>query len=180
MARRKLTKEEAALWRKVVENTERLRPGEPTLPIPDVATPVKAVPSTRSKEAAAPKPPSKPAPLVQDRRTLRDVKRGKKRPEARIDLHGMTLDRAHPALRQFILSSQASGRKMVLVITGKGRRKDGAFGMAPYERGVLNRQVPQWLAQPPLAQAVVQVSPAFLKDGGDGAYYVFLRRIKST
>jgi DNA-nicking Smr family endonuclease len=42
--------------------------------------------------------------------------------------------------------------------------------------GVLRHQVPLWLRQPPLGQAVLQVSEAHLKHGGSGAYYVYLRR----
>ncbi|MCZ4263335.1 Smr/MutS family protein, partial [Limimaricola sp. G21655-S1] len=39
-------------------------------------------------------------------------------------------------------------------------------------------QVPQWLALQPLAQAVLQVTPAHISHGGEGAYYVYLRRIR--
>ena len=64
------------------------------------------------------------APLQMDRKAFGQMKRGKLKPEGRIDLHGMTMDRAHPALTRFILSSQASGRRLVLRMelewTGKG------------------------------------------------------------
>jgi hypothetical protein len=50
--------------------------------------------------------------------------RGKLHPEARIDLHGMTLAEAHPELIRFILNAQSQGLRLVLVITGKGKRRD--------------------------------------------------------
>ncbi len=56
-----------------------------------------------------------------DRKSFGKLKRGKLPPEARIDLHGMTLDQAHPALTRFILDSHAKQRRLVLVITGKGK-----------------------------------------------------------
>ena len=110
-----------------------------------------------------------------DRKTFGRMKKGKLSPEARIDLHGMTLDRAHSALTRFILTQHAKGRRLVLVITGKGKDRDGD-GPIPVRRGVLKHQAPQWLSMPPLAQAVLQVSPAHISHGGDGAYYVYLRR----
>lgn len=103
------------------------------------------------------------------------MKRGKLKPESRIDLHGMRLDQAHGALVRFVLSSQASGRRLVLVITGKGKTREEP-GPIPTPRGVLKHQVPQWLSLPPLAQAVLQVTPAHQRHGGEGAYYVYLRR----
>ena len=110
-----------------------------------------------------------------DRKTHLRLKRGKLSPEARLDLHGMTTERAHPRLISFILKAQADGKRLVLVITGKGKPGDDA-GPMPRPRGVLKRQVPMWLAMPPLAQAVLQISAANIRHGGDGAFYVYLRR----
>lgn len=93
-----------------------------------------------------------------DRKAFDQMRRGKLKPEARIDLHGMTLDHAHPALTRFILSSQASGRRLVLVITGKGKARDEG-GPIPVRFGVLRHQVPQWLTMAPLSQAVLQITP---------------------
>jgi DNA-nicking Smr family endonuclease len=115
------------------------------------------------------------APLNMDRKAFTQMKRGKLRPEGKIDLHGMTLDRAQPALVRFILSAQASGKRLVLVITGKGRPVDRP-GPIPVPHGVLKHNVPHWLSVPPLAQAVLQVSPAHISHGGAGALYVYLRR----
>ncbi len=115
------------------------------------------------------------APVAMDAKAHGRMTRGKLKPEARIDLHGMTLSEAHPELVAFILSSQAMGRRLVLVITGKGRARDYDAPM-PARHGVLRHQVPQWLNLPPLAQAVLQITPAHIRHGGEGAYYVYLRR----
>ena len=103
------------------------------------------------------------------------MKRGRLEPEGRLDLHGMTLDQAHPALTRFILSAQASGKRLVLVITGKGKSGEDS-GPIPRPRGALRREVPLWLGSPPLAQAVLQIAHAHLRHGGEGAIYVYLRR----
>lgn len=115
------------------------------------------------------------APLRMDAGLFGKMTRGKIAPEARIDLHGMTLAEAHPELIRFILNAQSAGLRLVLVITGKGRpgSDDGPIPMRP---GLLRHQVPLWLRQPPLGPAVQQVAQAHLRHGGGGAYYVYLRR----
>jgi len=110
-----------------------------------------------------------------DRKAYAKMKRGKLGPEARIDLHGMTLARAHPALTGFIQNAHGQGKRLVLVITGKGKADTGT-GPIPERRGVLRHQVPHWLMAPPLGAIVMQVTPAHLKHGGLGAYYVYLKR----
>lgn len=191
MTRRKLTAEEIDLWRQVAERTDRLHRDGPMPPRPAVKPkptkpPVFRVPSFELGQAAKSRPARhelapkladrlRSAPLNMDRKTYGRLQRGKLTPEARIDLHGMTMDRAHPALVRFILSAQASGKRLVLVITGKGRRSEDD-GPIPTPRGVLKHQVPQWLASPPLAHAVMQISPAHHRHGGSGAYYVYLRK----
>jgi DNA-nicking Smr family endonuclease len=110
-----------------------------------------------------------------DAGTHAKMTRGKLQPEARIDLHGMTLAEAHPELIRFVLNAQSRGLRLVLVITGKGKSRDD-HGPIPQRTGALRHQVPHWLHLPPLGPAVLQVSEAHLKHGGGGAYYVYLRK----
>ena len=190
MTRRKLSYEEIALWRQVTETAERLHPeGKPhEAPLPKPKPRRKPVaPFARfemGNSGAQPRPHDlalpiterlSTAPLNMDRKTHARLKRGKMAPEGRLDLHGMTMDQAHPRLVSFILRAQAEGKRLVLVITGKGKNRDDGLPI-PVRHGVLRHQVPHWLSVPPLAQAVLQISGAHLKHGGGGAYYVYLRR----
>ncbi|MEM1005354.1 MAG: Smr/MutS family protein [Pseudomonadota bacterium] len=195
MARRKLTSEEIELWRKVARQAERLHP--------EIPQTVHPTPLPKPKPKKAPKPrvdafelgqnhPAKAAgnslkpsvaerlhtaPVQMDTKAFGRMKRGKLKPEGKLDLHGMRVDTAHPALVRFILTAQAQGKRLVLVVTGKGKDRDEP-GPIPTPRGVLRNQVPQWLMLPPVAQAVLQVTPAHISHGGDGAYYVYLRRAR--
>lgn len=191
MTRRRLTPEEVDLWHRVVDKTERLHPEHkvPPRPLPKPKPTKQPLPRIdRFEVGQAVKAPAhrydlKPplpdrfstAPVQMDRKAFGRMKRGKLVPEGRIDLHGMTLDRAHPVLNRFILTAQASGKRLVLVITGKGKPADRP-GPIPVPYGVLKHQVPQWLAMPPLAQAILQISPAHISHGGGGAFYVYLRK----
>ena len=117
-------------------------------------------------------PAAEPA-LRMDARAFGKMQRGKLAPEARIDLHGLTLSEAHPELISFVLGSHAKGLRLVLVITGKGRVEEGYMTST---RGVLRRQVPLWLRQAPLGPLILEVSEAHLRHGGGGALYVYLKR----
>ena len=114
-------------------------------------------------------------PLRMDAKAFGKMSRGKLSPEARIDLHGMTLAEAQPELIRFVLNAHADGLRLVLVITGKGKHRDDG-GPIPQRFGVLRHQVPVWLRQMPLVAVVLQTAEAHLKHGGGGAYYVYLRR----
>ena len=115
------------------------------------------------------------APLRMDAKSFGRMSRGKLTPEARIDLHGMTMAQAHPELIRFVLNAHGQGMRLVLVITGKG--KPGSDdGPIPRRPGVLRHQVPHWLHQLPLAPTVLQVAEAHQRHGGAGALYVYLRR----
>jgi len=114
-------------------------------------------------------------PVQMDAKAFGRMNRGKLAPEARIDLHGLTLAEAHPELIRFVLQAQSAGLRLVLVITGKGKRGPD-HGPIPQRMGALRHQVPQWLRVAPLGPAVLQVAEAHLKHGGSGAFYVYLRR----
>ena len=117
------------------------------------------------------------APVAMDRKAHRKLTRGKLAPEARIDLHGMTLAAAHPALIRFVAAAHGQGLRLVLVITGKGKDRD-EHGPIPARKGALRHEVPHWLTSGELRSLVLQVTEAHRTHGGSGAYYVYLRRRK--
>jgi len=132
-------------------------------------------PSVTFDPALSPRERLAQAAVRMDSAAHRDLVRGRIAPEARIDLHGMTIAEAEPELARFILRSHARGLRLVLVITGKGRRAEDR-GPIPARVGILRHQVPVWLTRPPLGQVVLQIAPAHVRHGGEGAYYVYLRR----
>lgn len=120
-------------------------------------------------------PPIGDTHVHMDKKAFQRMKRGKLEPEGRIDLHGMTLERAHGALNGFITGAFRDQKRLVLVITGKGKDRD-AGGPIPQRRGVLRHAVPDWLRMAPLGRLVLQITPASRRHGGEGAFYVYLRR----
>ena len=187
MRRRRLKPDEAELWAKVVASASPLRDAPQPRPLP-MPSPLAEVPQ-RLVLPPLLRPPAGGGSVsidlglstaerlaakrtAMDRKTFGRMKRGKMAPDARLDLHGMTQARAHEALTGFILLSHQIGRRLVLVITGKGA--------GPAMGGVLRQQVPHWLSLPPLRPLVLQLAEAHLSHGGAGAIYVYLRRQKQA
>ncbi|MSU90683.1 DNA mismatch repair protein MutS [Rhodobacteraceae bacterium 2CG4] len=158
------------------EATTPPRAEPPPLPPPQIPRPQQTPAKGRVRVSLSPDPMDRlrTAPPRMDAKTFGRLKRGKLAPEARIDLHGMSAQRAHAALRMFLADAYAREMRLVLVITGKGRRDHPMD--PPARQGVLRNELPHWLAQPPLSALVLQTSPAHDRHGGGGAYYVYLRR----
>lgn len=200
--RRHLSPEERALWDQVARSARalpgrtRLDPPQPR-PGPAAATADRGraahaqrmethipegfdlgldVPDRLGHDLARPIADSlRDAPVSMDKRQFVRLSKGRLDPEARLDLHGMTLDRAHGALTRFITTARLRGQRLVLVITGKGRDsvEDGPI---PRRRGALRHEVPHWLRAAPLESMVLEVRHAHRRHGGDGALYVYLRK----
>src|SRR3954470_3956990 len=161
--RRGLSQDERVLWTAVTRSIAPMPAG--ALPDIDIEigaeTPQPARPAKRVEPAVPVKPDTTPAlaPLTPlGRRQRRSVARGKEAIDARLDLRGLTQAQAHAALLRFLRDASTRGARLVLVITGKGSR-DG-------ERGVLKRQVPQWLALPEFRSFAIGFEDAGLRHGG--------------
>jgi DNA-nicking Smr family endonuclease len=182
--KRSLSEEERALWDSVAKQTKPLRKrhraakapaASPDTEAPAAAKPAAAPrPLTSAEIPLAPKPEAPAAPPLAPlgRRERSQLSRGRKEIDARLDLHGMTQTRAHRALSGFLQRAQSDGLTFVLIITGKGKMG------AESERGVLRRQVPQWLSLPEFRSLVVGFEEAHIGHGGEGALYVRIRRSK--
>ncbi len=103
-----------------------------------------------------------------DPRITRRLHRGRYTIQDHIDLHGMVVDEAEPALHRFIKQSIERGRHAVLIIHGRGLRSPG--------KPVLKGKVYEWLTQGPLKPYVIAIASAKPCDGGAGATYALLRR----
>lgn len=183
--KRALSEEERALWESVAKQTKPLRKkpraakaaAAPALDGPVIASPAappKHLPPAKIPRASRPElPPSAPPLAPLGRRERSHLSRGRKEIDARLDLHGMTQTRAHRALFGFLQRAHHEGLSFVLVITGKGK-----VGGAESERGVLRRQVPQWLSLPEFRSLVIGFDEAHIGHGGEGALYVRIRRAR--
>jgi DNA-nicking Smr family endonuclease len=179
---RTLTQEERAIWESVARQVKPLpkhRAAKSRLTSPPENSKGKSVPpklpaSSQKMQPAKAEIPAVPPLVPLARRERAGLSRGRKQIDARLDLHGMTQARAHRALTLFLQRAHSDGLGFVLVITGKGNAD-----AANSERGVLRRQVPQWLSLPEFRPLVIGFEEAHVGHGGAGALYVRIRRNKS-
>ncbi len=178
------------LWTHVTESVEPLRRkgllklGSGPLPVPEAepGPAIKPPPKKLGSGRVFLAPYQAPAPgmSVQDKAVdpaiHKKVRRGRIEIDGTIDLHGMVQVEAREALRRFIGARSARGDRTILVITGKGIKTDNDYIAAMTERGILRTMLPLWLSEPGLSHLISGWSTAARGHGGEGAFYVRLRR----
>ena len=165
---RKLSADERALWRRVVESVrpihvmpEAASDVPASAPAPVKPRPVKAAPALATKAV-----PGTTLDGSWDRR----LARGLAQPDAMLDLHGHNLATAYALLDDRLERAIASGAWLLLLITGKPR----AAGAG--KRGAIRGAVGDWLAASRHAADIAAVRNAHPRHGGAGALYIVLRR----
>ena len=177
--RRNLTDDEQTLWDLVAKKINPLKVEKKRITPPSSKTKAPAHPPLREKPSFSLPPENssihkKPPSSTHRIRRVRQVEI-----QARLDLHGFTREQARKRIGQFLARCQGYGYLWVLVITGKGRRNLG--GEELYDtppRAILRDLVPQWLEEPDFRSIVSAYTPAKPQDGGAGALYIRLKRLK--
>ena len=98
-------------------------------------------------------------------------------PQERLKL---ILDDANIKVKQFIEESFAFGSEKLIIVTGKGIHSQN--DKDPYtsqKLGILKYSVPDFLKNNlSLSGLIKEIAPARIEDGGEGAFYVYLRKKK--
>tara|TARA_Y100000758_G_C15793517_1_gene328097 strand:- start:143 stop:562 length:420 start_codon:yes stop_codon:yes gene_type:complete len=96
----------------------------------------------------------------------------------KLDLHGLSLNEANKIVKKFVIQSFEEGYRKLLIITGKGLRSQ--IHKNPYlseQMNILKHSVPEFIKNDEdLLEKISSISTADLKDGGEGAFYIFLRK----
>ena len=99
-----------------------------------------------------------------------------------IDLHGYTLDQANIAIEKFILKAFEERVTKLIVVTGKGIHSD--VEKDPYlskNLSILKYSVPEFINNNQnLMRVINDIQDATIEDGGSGAFYVLLKKNRST
>ena len=126
--------------------------------------------TVRPRPAPMPSLPmfDEPATLEKfDANTLKRIKSGRMPIEGTLDLHGLSAEQAYEAFHAFMMDAYAHNAALVLIITGKGRVS---------EHGVLRSNLPRWCEESAFRPMIIGLHKAAPNHGGQGAYYVRLRR----
>jgi len=103
-----------------------------------------------------------------DRRIVRRLRRGDFSVQAHLDLHGYYRKEARAVVEEFVIESQAAGKRCVLIVHGRGKR---SVDNVP----VLKEKLAAWLTRGAIGRRVLAFTSARPWDGGTGAVYVLLR-----
>ena len=95
-----------------------------------------------------------------------------------IDLHGFTLQEANKTIEKFINDSYDHNVSKIIVVTGKGLHS--SVEKDPYiskDLSILKYSVPDFIENnPDIMKKVIEIKDAKVKDGGSGAFYIFLKK----
>ena len=182
--RRRLSREESALWARVAQSVTPL-PGTASTPKAEVTAiaikPPEARQPAESRPASLPaSPPPTSVPRRLDHHGLdagwdRKLAQGMVAPDFTLDLHGANLDSAYVRLEHGITLAAAQGARVILLITGRARPGDGHADRGE-RRGAIRAKFMDWLAAGSHAGKIAAIRPAHPRHGGSGAVYVVLRR----
>ena len=110
----------------------------------------------------------------------KDLASSKKRIEKTkyFDFHGFSLDEANKTINKLIKDSYKDGVRKLVVVTGKGIHSDNEKN--PYtsrDFGILKHSMPEYIKNTPeLMKLIYEIKEADIKDGGSGAFYIFLKK----
>jgi len=98
----------------------------------------------------------------------------------KLDLHGSSLVEANEIVKNFIIKSFNDGYKKLLIVTGKGLRSKSYDNPYLSEKlSTLKYSVPEYIKNDEnLDKKISKIVQADLKDGGEGAIYIFLKNNK--
>jgi DNA-nicking Smr family endonuclease len=169
------------LWVAVTKNIKPLKAKKKIAnTVPKASTPKPSKTSVKSVKTEIPIIPQfglKPSPMntkttlnkssfQSDTSTTTKLKKGNLPIDGTIDLHGLTLPKAHSAFLKFVAAHVKQRSRVLLVITGKG--KEG--------KGIIRASIKQWVDEAPFSYRILKITEASSDHGGSGAFYLLLRQ----
>ena len=102
----------------------------------------------------------------------------KKKTIKKIDLHGFSLENANKVIEKFITQSFEEGVNKIIVITGKGlRSKNDENPYISKNLSILKYSVPEFIkSNINLVRLIKNIKEADIEDGGEGAFYIYLKK----
>ena len=97
-----------------------------------------------------------------------------------IDLHGQSLDQANINIQKFINKCYQESINKIIIVTGKGlHSKNENDPFVSKDMSILKYSVPEFIKNnKDLMTKINYIQEADIKDGGSGAFYIYLKKIK--
>ena len=97
-----------------------------------------------------------------------------------IDLHGYSLEEANKSIQNFINKSYEENTYKLIVVTGKGLHSNNEKDpFVSKDLSILKYSVPEFIKNNnELKKKILEITSAKIEDGGDGAFYIYLKKKK--
>ena len=110
------------------------------------------------------------------------IKKGSFHIDKKIDFHGRSLLQSEDLFNNTIIESYNNGQRCLLFVTGKGLYK-----LKNYEErdkpklyhGIIRSSFVEWASSKKFSGYILSFEQASIEHGGDGAFYVYLRKNKN-
>ena len=110
------------------------------------------------------------------------LKRGSFYIDKKIDFHGRSLLESEEKFNKTVIDCYNKGQRFLLFVTGKGlfKPKNNEDSEKPkLYHGIIRSCFVEWAQSKKLSKYILSFEQASIEHGGDGAYYVYLRKKKN-
>ena len=110
------------------------------------------------------------------------IKKGSFYIDKKIDFHGRSLLESEDLFNDTIIESYNSGQRCLLFVTGKGLYKSKNYEEKDKPKlyhGIIRSSFVEWARSKKFSKYILSFEQASIDHGGDGAFYVYLRKNKN-
>ena len=110
------------------------------------------------------------------------IKKGSFHIDKKIDFHGKSLLESEEQFNNIIIESYNSGQRCLLFVTGKGLFKSKNYEESYKPKlyhGIIRASFIEWARSKKFSKYILSFEQASIEHGGDGAFYVYLRKNKN-
>ena len=111
----------------------------------------------------------------------KNIKKGLFNIDKKIDFHGKTLVESEERFNNTILECYSSGKRCLLFVTGKGLFKSKNIKSIDKPKlyyGIIRSSFVEWAKSKKFSKYILSFEQASKEHGGEGAFYVYLRKKK--
>ena len=116
----------------------------------------------------------------ENKQTNKKLKKGRIQIDKKIDLHGLTIEEARAAFINSIEICFNQNKRCILYITGKGLKNlNPENHIQKLYYGKIRQNFKYWIKDEKVFNKILNVTSADQKHGGEGAFFVYLRKRKN-
>ncbi len=167
-----------------IKRKNKIKKGVKRVP-ENLKTQIKKIKKTDTTNEKKTKPTKDSKFLVEIGKINKKLKKGRVSIDKKIDFHGKFLFQAEEEFKKTILESYNEKKRCILFVTGKGLHKQKIFfddSLSPSPKlfyGKIRESFLDWVKKPELGKYILTTERASAEHGGDGAFYVYLRKNKN-